>query len=89
MKKTNNIIHNKQRQIVSNSDEKYRIVKEHFKEQFYDESKKSIERFVGEPRRLNNKITVEEVEKATKRLKNNKAAGDDNIPPELYEYAPT
>ena len=44
---------------------------------------------MGEPRSLNNRITVEEVQRATGRLKNNKAAGDDGIPPELYKYAPT
>ena len=41
----------------------------------------------GDPRRLNQEITVEEVMKAIKRLRNNRAVGPDGVSNEWYKYA--
>ena len=47
-----------------------------------------VEKYIGEPKPLNKRITPDEVTEVTKRLNNNKAAGNDGIPGELYKYAP-
>ena len=87
-KKQSIIVHNKHGQSIANPDEKYKIVKQHFTEQFYDASKVNVEKYIGEPKPLNKRITPDEVTEVTKRLNNNKAAGNDGIPGELYKYAP-
>lgn len=46
-----------------------------------------ILKFIGDPRRLNQEITVEEVMKAIKRLRNNRAVGPDGVSNEWYKYA--
>ena len=82
------IIHNQEGQSITNPDEQYRIVKKHFQEQFYDPNKKPVEKFTGQTRQLNNRITEEEVRQVTRRMNNNKAAGNDQIPTELLKYGP-
>ena len=38
-----------------------------------------ITKFIGNPRSLNQEITIEEVMKATKRLRNNRSTGPDGV----------
>jgi hypothetical protein len=52
-------------------------VKEHFQKKLFDPNKKSVERFVGEPKPLNKWITPDKVKAAAKTSNNNKAAGED------------
>ena len=46
-----------------------------------------MEPFIGPHQPLTNPITVEEVEMAAKKLKNNKGLGPDGIPNEFLKYA--
>lgn len=46
-----------------------------------------ITKFIGNPRSLNQEITIEEVMKATKRLRNNRSTGPDGVSNEWYKYA--
>ena len=84
----NPIVHDKENKNVTDPQQIYEIVTDHFKKQFYDENAELIERFAGEARRLNRPITKEEVIKAVKKMANGKAAGKDNISVELLKYAP-
>ena len=84
----NPIVHDKENKNVSDPQQMYEIVTDHFKKQFYDENAELIERFGGETRRLNKPITKQEVSKAIWKMANNKAAGKDNISVELLKYAP-
>jgi hypothetical protein len=64
---------------------------EYYKNKFTKDNNKEtvtpIDKFVGEPRRLNQEITAEEVTEATRKLKNNRSVGPDGINSELYKYA--
>ena len=78
-KKQSIIVHYKHGQSVANPDEKYKIVKEHFPEQFYDANKVKVEMYIVKPKRINKHTKPNEVNEVTKRLNNNKAAGNDGI----------
>ena len=84
----NPVVHDKENKNVTDPEQMYEIINEHFKKQFYDENAEMIERFIGEARRLNRPITKQEVIKAIQKMANNKAAGKDNISVELLKYAP-
>ena len=66
----------------------YEIIKDHFNEHFNDPDEREIDQFVGAERKLNTPITFEEVQKCSKKLNNNRAAGYDKIPAELIKYGP-
>ncbi|GFS08574.1 very-long-chain enoyl-CoA reductase [Elysia marginata] len=63
-------------------------VADHFKNKLRDENLTDIYPFQGKPRPLNKPISQAELRKSLNRLKNNKAAGDDQINSELLKYAP-
>ena len=82
------IVHDKKGREVKDPVRQYNIVKEHFQKQFFDPNKKEIERYVGEPRQLNCKISQDEVKKAVSKASNNKATGEDRMAVELIKYGP-
>ena len=47
------IVHNKNGKILTDPEKQYQTVKEHFQKKLFDPNKKSVERFVGEPKPLN------------------------------------
>ena len=46
------IVHNKNGKILTDPEKQYQTVKEHFQKKLFDPNKKSVERFVGEPKPL-------------------------------------
>ena len=86
--KQKTIVHDKKGRAVEDPVSKYSIVKEHFQKQFYDPTKREIERYIGEPKPLQKSITKEEVKKAVSKASNNKATGEDGIAIELIKYGP-
>ena len=62
------------------------ITTKFFQSKFQDEQTQDIEPFEGPPRRLQNEITVKEIEDSFKMLNNNRAAGGDEIAGELLKY---
>ena len=49
---------------MTNPQDVYKIINYHYQEQFFDETEETLEQFVGNPRKLNNEITLEEVKKS-------------------------
>ena len=85
----NNItVHNKKGEVIMNKVDKYTTVKNYFRNKFWNDDNETIDPFEGEQRPLNVPISKDEVEKAVKKIKNNKAAGEDKITGELIKYAP-
>lgn len=72
---------------VSCPSEKAEIAASFFHGQLSDSSRSSFSPFTGPPSPLSTPITVDEVEKAIKRMKNCKAPGPDEIRAELYKYS--
>ena len=62
-------------------------MKNYFKNTFWKEKNESIKAFEGKQRPLNVPISKDEVEKAIRKLKNNKASGEDRITGKLIKYA--
>ena len=83
----NIIVHNDKGKTIMNKIDKYNAVKNYFKNKFQKEEKESIKAFEGKQRPLNVPISKDEVEKAIRKLKNNKASGEDRITGELIKYA--
>ena len=84
----NPIIHDKKGKFVTQPTKIYEIIKDHFYNHFNDPNEKQIKPFIGVKRKLNKPITIEEVQKCSKKLNNNRAAGYDEIPAEYIKYGP-
>ena len=81
--KKNIIVHDNKCKNIINEKNKYQAVKNHFHKQLCDKTARNIQQFKGEPRPLRYKITIEEIRKVLKRMNNNRAAGEDDIPAAL------
>ena len=84
----NAYVHDENGTNVTNPQDIYKIINDHFQKQFFDETEEKLEQFVGNPRKLNNAITLEEVKKNIQKLNNNRAAGYDGITAEMVKYGP-
>ena len=84
---TNIIVHNYKGKAIINTNDNYNAVKNYFKNKFKKEENERIKAFEGKQRPLNVPIK-DEVKKAVRKLKNNKASGEDRITGELIKYAP-
>ena len=84
----NPYIHDTNGKNLTNPTDIYNTIRQHFNNHFNDPNIQNLTPFEGQPRKLNNKITTEEVTSNVKRLNNNRAAGNDRISIELVKYAP-
>ena len=84
----NPFIHDKDGKHISNPQEIYNTVRDHFKNHFYDEDIQTLPAFIGEPKKLTKAKTINAVTRAIKKLNNNRAAVPDGISAELVKYAP-
>ena len=78
-------IRNKKGKFIGNSREKLKCITEYFKELFSGDRQKED---VIPPETMRIPFTAVEIEKASKKLKNNKSSGKDNVAPEYIKYAP-
>ena len=69
----NPIVHDKEGKCVTQPQELYKIVQDHFKTAFFKEDQTDVERFIGPPKPLDQPITAQEVAKASKSMGNGKA----------------
>ena len=83
----NPFVTNEQGKSITNPQEIYKIVENHFKEHFYKENIPEIKCHLDEPKPLNNKIMSTEIKDVVSKMSNNKAALN-NIPMELIKYSP-
>ena len=88
-KHENPFVKNKDGAAVTNAQEVYNVIEEHFKNNFNKEGVQEVIRHTDDPRPLQKEITKEEVNKAVNKMSNNKAPSKDNVPIELIKYAPT
>lgn len=79
-------VEDKNGKLLTNPNNVLEIVAEHFKSKFYDPREVTTQPFEGEPRPLNKPFTVTEIRESIKRLNNNRAPGEDDIPAELLKY---
>ena len=88
-RKQNKAVHDEDGKNVTNEREKYGIIQKHFKHQFFDPTKTTLQPFEGEPAALNNPITPEEIRACVKKMSNNKSPGDDEMTIEMVKYGPS
>ena len=87
-KTTNNVhVHDDDGNTLGNDTSKAKVLGKWFESQFTSEEDAALATFDGAPSPLNNPISVNEVSRAAKKLKNGRACGPDNIPNELLKYA--
>ena len=84
----NIIVHNDKEETIMDKIDKCKAVKSYFKNKFWKEKNERINTFEGKQRQLNVPISKDEVEKAIRKLKNNKASGEARITRELIKHAP-
>ena len=82
----NIIVHNDKGETI-NKIVKYNTMKNYFKNKFWKEENERIKAFEGKQRPLKVPISKDEVEKAVRKLKNNKASGEERITGQLIKYA--
>ena len=75
-------MHDKYEKHVSNPEEGYKIIKDHFN------SIELLSQFTGQKKILNKPITTEKVRQATLKLNSNKDPGTDRTLTELVKYSP-
>ena len=83
---TNIYVQDKQGNNIGNTENKIKIITEHFTSVFQNENAIPLPEY--QKTTLQNPFTVEEVKKAIKSLKNNKSAGCDLLRAEHLKYAP-
>ena len=84
----NNIkVHNGKGETIKKID-KYNAVKNYFKNKFWKDENEIIKAFEGKQRPINVPVSKDEVEKAVRKLKNNKTSGEDRITDKLIKCAP-
>ena len=74
---------------MNNPQETYNVINKFFKAHFQKADQNPIIKFLIPPKRLNKRITAEEVRTAIWKMANNKAAGEDGVLVELLKYGPT
>ena len=87
-RKENMFVYDKEGKCVTNENEVNELIKEHFSQNLYDVEIPEVQLFRGEPRKLNEPITIEEVSAVVNKLSNNKAPGEDKIQVEMIKYGP-
>ena len=88
-RKQNKAVHDEDGKNVTNEREKYGIIQKHFKHQFFDPTKTTLQPFEGAPAALINPITPEEIRACVKKMSNNKSPGDDEMTIEMVKYGPS
>ena len=83
-----NYVHDDKGRCVSHPQQIQKIIEKHFEEHFNKSNVNLLEKFTTPPKKLDKRITTEEVISAVKMMANNKAPGKDNINIELIKYAP-
>ena len=86
-KESNPIVHGKDGKPLLNTQGIYNEMRQHFENYFYHKSHETIETSEGEKQPLNLPISLDEVEIAIKKLKNNRETGLQEITVELIKYA--
>ena len=71
---------------ITNPQDIYEAIREHFKQHFNDATVSEMEAFNGIPKKLNKPFTQDEIRSSIKTLSNNRAPGFDNITCELIKY---
>ena len=85
----NLIVHDKAARNVKEPNAVYNVIRDHFKVHFNDPKESKLEPSIGNPRPLDTPITKDKVAKSIHKLRNNRAPGYEQTPPELLKYAPT
>ena len=80
------LVHNADGDFVATDRGKADTIRNWFKAQFTDPEGEQLEPFIGEPRPLEIPVTVDEIKKAIKSLKNGRSSGPDGISNELFNY---
>ena len=84
----NPFIHDEKGRNVTNPQQMYTIINNHFKNHFFDENVSHIEPFVGQPRKLNKEFDTNEITTTLKAMSNNRSADYEEMTVELVKYGP-
>ena len=68
-----------------NKKQQYARIKKYFQSQFWNQTHEVLEKYDGEPRPLNQPISLDELKRGLQKMKCNKATGEDGISSELMK----